>query len=703
MQHKIPAGELSAELAANIKTQLLHCSGFDGDAISKDREQAANYYFQRPRGDEIEGRAKVVSGDLSAMVEATVAQMMESFSSDRICDFDPMDADDEDQAQLESEAVQYFVMGKENGFLELTMAIKEALLYRNGVIKVEAADKTERTTQRLGNVEPEALAELISANNVVAHHYNEDTLELSVTTKDTHREFVMTSESLENFVYHSEWKRPTLDGIPICALRHIDSRAELISLGFDREKVYGLTKHRTATKTETMSRDPKSKTDVGVSVDASQELIEWYEVYIRMQAADGADEQRRVALHYTDTVILENVAVSRIRLASGTCIINAHRFTGISLHDKLKQIQDIRTGLRRALLDNVTATNKSRLAGLDGVVNVDDVSDGRVNNMVRVKNLVPDVRAAIMPLVTQDTSANILANLESVARERSEMGGAALDLQTATMQIGGDRMGSQGLDRAYSVAEQLSAAMMKTIAASLIRDLFLLAHATLREFFDEELPIKRNGKWSQVKPSQWPVRHSVTVKPGMSAGERGRRAAALGQVIEAQIMLSDKGMDEILVDLSGFNRALMDWSRLMEVQNPEQYFVDPESDQAQAALQQKQQARQDETIQRRSLMQQAFGLEQLRTALGKYDGDAGRALEYYKAVLSSEVEEAKIVGAATTALVKQQHKGMQNAGTDNASGGGPAVEEQSTVKSDSNGAGNRTDSDMALGNNAGRS
>lgn len=648
-------------LASRLQQQLQHCAGFDGDTYSRDRQQALDYYFQRPRGDEIEGRAQVVSGDVSAMVEATVASMMEAFSSDRICDFDPLSAEDEDQAQLESEAVQYYVMGRENGFLQLTMAIKEALLLRNGVIKIEAVDKTERKTRRLGNVEPEALTELISGDDVVDHTYDQDTGELSVTIKQTTRDFVMTSESLENFVYFEAWHMPTLTGIPICALRHIDTRAELIALGYDSDKVKLLTEHAPTSKVESTARDPKNTQPTANAVDSSQELIEWYEIYIRTAAADGADEQRRIAFHYTDVVILENIPVSRVRLASGTCILNPHRFTGISLFDKLKQNQDIRTGLRRALLDNVAAVNKTRLAVLDGVVNQDDISDGRINNAVRVKNQVESVQQAVMPIVVQDTSQGILANLESSARERSEMGGAALDLQSANMQIGGDGMGSQGLDRAYSVAEQLSAAMMRTIAATLIRETFLLAHATLREFFDDELPIKRKGKWTHVKPSQWPERRSVTVKPGMSAGERTRRAASLGQVINTQMMLSDKGMDEVLVDLNGFNRAVLDWARLMEVQNPEQYFVDPESEQGQAALKQKDEARQKETMERRTLMQNAFGLEQVRLALGKYDGDADRVLEYFKATLSSEVEEAKIVGSATADLVKQQREGAKNA------------------------------------------
>lgn len=655
--------------AGRLKTQLYHCEGFDGDTMSQAREDALDYYFQRERGDEVVGRSAVVSGDVSAMVEATLAQMMEAFSSDRICDFDPLDADDETQAQLESEAVQWFVMGRENGFLELLSAIKEALLLRNGVIKIEAVDRTERRTRRLANVQPAALADLITPDEVVGHKYDEDTQELHVTIETTRREFSMQSVPLENFLYFSDWCKPTLEGIPIVAERHIDNRADLIGLGFSKAKVNSLTAYKHDLKAETSARNPKTTRKPTVAIDKSQEPVEWYEVYLRKGAANGIDELHRVCFSYTDGVILDDCPVPFCRLAAGTAILNPHRFAGISLYDKLKQNQDMRTALRRALLDNVNATTKNRLAGFDGVVNTDDVTDGRVNNMVRVKPTVPDIRAAVMPLAVPDTSANILANLESTARERSEMGGAALDLQTAQMQIGGDRMGSQGLEKAYSVAEQLSAAMMKTIAATLIRDVFLLAHRTLREYFDEPVPIKRNGKWQYVTPAEWPERMNVTVKPGMSPGERARRVSALGQVIESQMMLSDKGMDQVLVDLDGFNRALLDWARLSEVQNPEQYFIDPESDRSKAALENKQKQSQELDMQKKALMQQAFGLEQMRSALQKYMHDSEMQFKYFAEVLGVEVEEAKIVGSATVDIAKAKRAADEQTGTKAGSNG----------------------------------
>jgi len=655
--------------AERLKQQLLHCEGFDGDTVSQQREQALDYYFQRKRGDEVIGRSAVVSGDVSAMVEATVAQMMEAFSSDRICDFDPFGPEDEDQAQLESEAVQWFVMGRENGFLELLSAIKEALLLRNGVIKIEACDKTTRRTRRLGNVEPAALAELITPEEVVDYKYDADTLELHVTVEVTTREFVMQSVPLENYLYHSEWCHPTLEGIPIVAERHLDSRSDLLALGFPRQKVMGLTAHKHDLKAESNARNPRNVKKPTQTIDPSQDMVEWYEVYVRVDGGDGIDELHRVCISYVDGVILEDKPTPFCRLAAGTAILNPHRHTGISLYDKLKQNQDMRTALRRALLDNVNATTKNRLAGFDGVVNVDDVTDGRVNNMVRVKPTVSDIRQALMALAVPDTSGNILANLESTARERSEMGGAALDLQTAQMQIGGDRMGSQGLEKAYSVAEQLSAAMMKTIASTLIRDVFLLAHRTLREYFDEPVPIKRNGKWQYVQPATWPERQNVTVKPGMSPGERARRVQAMSEVINAQMMLADRGMDKVMVDLDGFNRAMMDWARLAEVQNPEQYFIDPESDRAQAALQDKQKSAAELDMQKKTLMQQAFGLEQMRLAFEKYRQDSDLQFKYFAEILGVEVEEAKIVGSATVDLAKARKEANEQTGKTNGSAG----------------------------------
>ncbi|MEX2125478.1 MAG: hypothetical protein WD795_16410 [Woeseia sp.] len=667
-----------ADLLQKLKTQLINCDGWDGTQEQQDRKQANDYYFQRPRGDEVVGRSAVVAGDVSAMVEAVLSQMLDAFGSNHIAEFGPHGIADEDQAQLESDAVAYLIMEANNGFIELEQAIKDALMLRNGIMKCWVEERTETYVKSLQNVAPEALGEVANQPGFdkVLKYDTEKGGELKMRMKHTRREFKCRAVPIENFFYPSEFDSFDLQAVPFCAERHVDPRSELIELGFPKEKVNELRPYNQNLKIDGMARNPRSLSQTHHAIDESQDQIEWFEAYANFES-DGVTMRHKVC--FTTEVILSNEPARYVQYAGGAVIINPHRLKGISLFDKIKQTQDKNTGLERALLDNVNTVTKNRLAYLDGKANVDDVSDGRPNGAIRVKANVGDIRSAVMPFTVPDQSTGILKNIEYQKTLRAEMGGAALQMATGEMQLN-DRLGSQGVDRMYSVQEALSALLTKNIAQTLIRSLFLLAHATLREFYNEPVPVKIDGNWQQPIPSKWPERRCVTVKPGMSPGERSRKASALQNILQSQIALADKGMDEVLVNIDGFYKCLMDWGRMVEVQNPEQYFRNPQSDEAKQAMQSKQAEAQKQTQMRQALMQQAIGLEQLRLGFDKYKQDSELQFKYYDAVLGAEVEEAKIAGKATTELVKAKAHGSREA-----KAGGAAVEGQPAAAGNSGG------------------
>ena len=637
-----------------VNEQLRVATGWDEDEITKVREQALDYYFMRPRGDEVTGRSNVISGDLSAMVEAVLSQMLDAFSSSSIVEFEADGADDEDQAQLESDTVAHFVMHVNNGYMVFVEAIKDALLERNCIVKVWVDERTTTETQEYKDVDPIAFQTITGDPDkrvdIVEFNPEAETLKVRETTVD--RQFKVEAIPLEDFLYTENWSSLDLQDIPFCAERKVDSRSALIEMGFDKEKVDKLSM-RHETKQSTSTRNPnKIESDQNKAPDRSQEQIEYFECYMLIDTdGDGISERRRFVV--SGTTLLDNIETPLVAFAAGAVLINPHRLLGVSLHDKLKQTQDINTGLNRALLDNANATNKSRLIVRDGKVNAGDLEDGRVNGRIRVKNshrgtLDEAVRALLVP----DISQGILLNIEHQKRSRAELGGAALDLSTGNAQLGSDQIGSQGLDRAYSVMEQLASMMTKIIAATLIRSVYLLTHETLRQFFDEPVNIRRSGGWDTPTPTEWVRRTRVTVKPGMSVGERSRRIASLDSILTKQLSLSNEGLDDVLVDIVGFHRALMDWGRAAEISNPEQYFIDPTSDASQKALAAKQAQQQQEKQNQATLIDQALGLERLRTAMEKYKQDTELQFKYWSDNLMSEIEEAKIVGSATESLEK---------------------------------------------------
>ena len=659
------------EIQKVVNAQLRVATGWDEDEITKVRAQALDYYFMRPRGDEVTGRSNVVSGDVSAMVDAVLSQMLDAFENDNLVEFQPDSAEDEDQAQLESDTVNHFVMQQNNGYLAFLEAIKDALLERNALIKVWVDERTTTETQDYTDVDPIAFKSLTEAPgmkiDVLAYDPEKETMTLRETT--VNRNLKVEAIALENFLYTENWKSLDLQDIPFCAERKIDSRSVLIEMGFNKKQVNELATWQ-ETKQSTAVRNPrKSQDDKPTAPSKSQEQIEYFECYMLVDTDDdGISERRRFVV--SGTTLLDNIEVTMVPFAAGAVFINPHRFLGVSLFDKLKQTQDINTGLERALLDNANATNKSRLIVRDGKVNSDDLEDGRVNGRIRVKNSHQGtLDEAVRALVVPDISQGILLNIEHQKRSRAELGGAALDLATASAQLGSDQIGSQGLDRAYSVMEQLAAMMTKIIARTLIRSVYQLTHETLRQFFNEPVSIRRSGGWVTPTPSKWKQRKVLTVKPGMSVGERSRLVASLGAILERQLALSDQGLDDVLVNIDGFYAALMDWARAADIAQPEQYFVDPTSEASKAALQQKQAAAKKAQQDKSTLLDQALGLERLRTAFEKYKQDTDLQFKYWSDNLGSEVEEAKIVGAATTTLEAARVTPEQKGKTDKASAG----------------------------------
>jgi hypothetical protein len=633
------------ELTQNLKRMLVHCIGFDGDELAKSRKDSYDYYFQRPRGDEVVGRSSIVTGDLSAMTEGNLALMTEPLLDKRIAEFCAYDAADEEQANLESDCVQVMLFKRQNGFIELTSAIKDALQLRNAVIKIYVDTRTHKKNITRANVDPMIIHEVLDKiGQVDVHSYDPKTKKLKATLTKTTRKFRVESLAPENFLYPKDWHRQDLEDVPFCAERHVEPRSALIERGFPRGKVNRLKRWNNPYQAAADARLPRNVTPNSMPFDKSQELVEWYEAYLKMDDGDGTSELRRIC--FSDQYVLEDEPADLVCYATGVAIINPHTFMGISLFDKIKWVQDSTTALTRALMDNLNATNKNRTAHLDGVCEEQDVTDGRTNGSIRVNpQLVQDVRQAIMAFGVPDTSANILQNLDHFRSVRSESGGAALDLATGQMQLN-DRVGSQGLDRAYSVMESLALFMTRIIANTLVRTMYLIAHETLRTQWNEPIIFKRGNKWVETNPSKWRVRDSVEVNLGKSLNERARESAVYERLMDRQAFLAANGMEEVLVDVTTYHAALDSWLRVNDIENPEKYQIDPRSDKAQQALKNKAMQNKQAQDKQDALLNQAVALEQVRTALSKYQTDVKTQFDYYNTVINAQIEEAKITAGA---------------------------------------------------------
>lgn len=162
--------EILSILSKDIEDSL----GGDYSSLREDRLLANAYYRGDPRGDEEEGRSAVQSTDVTDVIEWMMPTIMESLMDPNgVVSFDPRGEEDESQADLETEATNYVFSKRCNGFVVLHEFVKDALLERNGVVKVYQCqqNKVKRETYEGQNdVEMQALLSGLNEQDQIIEH-----------------------------------------------------------------------------------------------------------------------------------------------------------------------------------------------------------------------------------------------------------------------------------------------------------------------------------------------------------------------------------------------------------------------------------------------------------------------------------------------------------------------------------------------------
>lgn len=643
------------------RQELTKAQGWDSDELASNREDALNYFYNRPRGDEKAGRSDIQSSDVSDMVEAVTANLAPILTNETLIQFTAAGEDDENQAQIESDFVAMQAAGQNDSYVEILSAIKDALLLRNGFIKVfveEFNHKESFTKTDMSEHEILALIEDTKDNEtnleVTDLQDNDDATAFDVSFKKTilRRELKVNTIAPEDMLYSSNHTSPYLDDINFIAERKLLTQTDLINMGYSKKVVKNLPSYDVDTKNDSTARRQDEQTSLE-STDPATRTIETYDIHIMLDV-----NQSGLAvlwhIHLASNELLMKERADWVPYATGSPFIVPHRLYGQSLFDKLKTIQDSKTHFLRQWHDNAKAVNNARIGVVENKVNMDDVLNARPGGAIRMK-----MSGAIEPIITNDQGASIQGALTYLDKIRSERGGASLDLSSADMQLAG-QVGDQGAERQISMKEQLAGQMTATLANTLIRSTYLLIHKTLRHFLAGELTAKLNGKWVQTDTSQWPERKNVKVMTGLSQGEKIARLTALTTVIQTQVSFINQGQEGEIVDKKNVFNAIMDWARAANLENPEQYWIDPDSDEAKQVAQQKQQAAQQQGQQQQQAMQQQAELQQqifaMQAQLDKYKHDGDLSFKYNDARLKSEIEESKIIGQATLDLEREQLK-----------------------------------------------
>ncbi len=632
---------IKESLGAICEQELIQADGAEGNELRGHQEEAMDYYMGRRPAVREADESDAVSTDLRDMVTAVTAQLTPMISNDALISFEPRGSEDEDNARMEARALNRVIMDQQRGYTKLQGCIKDAGLARNCFAKVWQ-EETERVEIRELRVEEGTTAsEIVTALNEDANTDaelmgKEEDGVIKVKLTNTSRRFRWRPVDPRRFYYAHGWDEFDLQGIRFCAERYLKSRSDLVADGFSKAMVDELpksTKEAEHTAVRAQDKDQVMLQDMPKTHD--QELVDIYYCYLLVDLDNDGIAERYEITVADKTIVLDYEECQMVPYVSGALMIRANRMQGEDLHDHLKQIQDNKSAALRRWLDNTRAATFSRIAVRAGSVDP-KAEDARSGQFIYTEG--PPMES-IAPVPIVDVGPSLEALMGYLDKQRTEAGGAALDMQTSNANIAGETW--RGIAEQYTVKEMLAAMFAKNLAETLIRGLYLLMHQLMRTHAVDPIGVRLRDQWVNVQPNQWPARDEITVLPGLTPRARMAITQALGQGLQFSQAALQAGMSGELVDADSIYLTITDLYRAAGIESPEQYWVDPASEKAKQVRQQKQQQRQQmEQSKLRMLHMQLKSLEMEHQVAARNKSIDAR-VDLYEADLKATIDLVK--------------------------------------------------------------
>jgi hypothetical protein len=577
-------------------------------ALEIDRYNALNAYFARPLGNEIEDRSQIVLPELRDTVEWIMPTLMAMFvGSGKPVQFDPEAPGDEDQAEVETEVVNWVFMRQNPGFFILHDFLKDALLLRNGYITSYWLKKRKtvvETYSGLSEIEVTQLMQEAAAKKDVIEileQKEEQTIVMGqpgpqgqppqpqvqstfdLKLRRTRKVGQVKVECVPpEEMRVSPQARHGLDESPFVEHETKKPRSDLKEMGFDPDIVDSIEIAQPAwlDLIELARNEVTDQLSEDNPTDPASQLVSLRTVYIRVDFdGDGIAELRRVMVG--GEKILDNDECEEVSYSYCSPMRMPHRHVGISFYDLLYDLQVIKTTLFRQALDNIYISNNQRLAVDWQNVNMGDLLTSRPGGIIRTTGAPGN---SILPLdMPSNLMQQILPALEYCDLQREMRTGIGKD----TMGVDADAL--QDVTKGGQLAAMSAAGKKVELIARLlaegVKDVFLKIHGLLRRHQDQQMQIMlTNKQWLSANPADWNERTEVIPNVGLGSGNREEARANVVLLGQAQAQLKDFG----LVGPKQAYNTFRKMAHLLGEENPTEYAMDPDSPEYQQAMAQKQ-------------------------------------------------------------------------------------------------------------------
>jgi len=598
------------KLRSLLSNQIEGALGYLGGQLSSSRRKSLEYYLGDKLGTEIDGRSQVVSTDVSDTIESILPNLLRVFTaSDNVVRCDPVTAEDVPLAEQASAYLNHVFYKDNNGFQLLYNFFKDALIEKNGFLKIyyDESEKVEfETYKNLSKAEKDALMDSKDEIEIVEEEEMEDesakeefekVLEqyeargvdtaqvqepdftlYNCKIKRTNKTGKIKIESVPPEEFLIDRNAKSIDDADFVSHKVLMSRSDLVAMGYDEEDVASLpTSDEDIYNTEEIVRQRNiDEYPIDNATDSSTEKVLIYESYIKYDYdEDGIAELRKIISAGDDgSMVLENMPCDNIPFVTITPIPMPHRFYGRSISELVEDIQLMKSTVMRQLLDNMYLTNNNRVAIMDGMVNMDDLLTTRPGGVVRTKQPPSQVMQPLQAQPISQQAFPMLSYLDSVREARTGITKSAQGLDADTL----NSKTATGVNTLMTQTQMRSELIARIFAETGVKDLFRKIFELMVKYQDKERIVMLNNQYVPVRPTEWKDKFNINIVVGLGTGSKEQQILLLNNILERQLQAFQLqgGKEMPMVSLKNMYNTL---SKIIEnagLKNVDSYFVNPD-------------------------------------------------------------------------------------------------------------------------------
>lgn len=710
------------ELKALVDNEMRNSLGYNSSKLSLARQKAEYYYLGLPVGDlarpEIDGRSSVVSTDVRDTIESMLPQLMVTFcGGDKVAEFEPQSEDDESRAQLATEYVNYLFFKKNNGHKLSYVWMKDALLQKNGFVKIWWDNRYEEKKEEYKALDQFELAQIMDDPEVevteqTAYPDEDDAKQRSQAVEQRTQQLQQAMQAAQQgnpqaqqaamqmqqqlaqiqsqppvLLYDITCKRVktdgkvTLENVPpeeflisrnakdIQSARFVGHRvqrtkSELKSMGYKNVDDISGDDQGSAVNIERLQRLSQNDENAYMSDDIStgdesQRTIWVTEAYVRVDFdGDGISELRKVTV--AGNQLLDNEEVDFTPFVSITPVPLPHTFFGLSVADLVMEKQKSKTSLIRAAHDNTYLEANGRYYAVNGKVNLDDLLTSRPGGVVRMD--APGMAGRLDQ--ASGNGSKVMELLNYTEQELEKASGWSRYSQ------GNDAHGLNDTATGMNIITNKADMRIDLIARNFAEgytELFNYILKLVCQHQNKKQMVRIAGEWSEIDPREWRNQFDVNINVGIGQGNKDQKVQHLMALIAQQEKVFPLGV----ASPANIHASSTEFAKMLGFKNGDKFFNDPqknppppkpnpEQGKMQAMMQLEQMKMQASAQTEQAKAQMAAQLKQMEMQYQMQANEADRQheaqLEQMKAQMQAEVDNNRQRSEAEQKTLEMQQQ-----------------------------------------------